>query len=191
MMFFMCVLITSIYVILPAAFVAFYMAPSVRETFQVRDPVPRWTDACPLPVLGLSLMMAYGAVFGLLGSLANASVMPLFGVLITGLPGFLIMLAFCLLWGWLAWHFFKLDTRVWWPTIIVVLVLAASNAITFWNVGMIEFLEKMGTPERDLNIFRGQKMFAREWIVGMSLVTSAAFLAYVIWIRKYLKKPNV
>jgi hypothetical protein len=50
------------YVVLPLFFVLFLRSGSVRFTFEASDPVPRWTDRCPGPVLSMILTLAYCAV---------------------------------------------------------------------------------------------------------------------------------
>lgn len=49
-----------IYVVLPGVWFLFYRSPHVKATCEAHDPVPRWTDACPLPVLTVSLWLALG-----------------------------------------------------------------------------------------------------------------------------------
>jgi len=39
-----------IFVLVPAVWTFFYSSRHVKATCEARDPVPRWTDACPLPV---------------------------------------------------------------------------------------------------------------------------------------------
>ncbi len=40
-----------ILVLLPTVWVCFYQSKNVKATCEARDPVTRWTDHCPLPVL--------------------------------------------------------------------------------------------------------------------------------------------
>src|ERR1017187_4823253 len=44
-----------IFVVVPAVWTFFYNSRHVKATCEARDPVTRWTDACPLPVLPLCL----------------------------------------------------------------------------------------------------------------------------------------
>jgi hypothetical protein len=44
-----------LFLILPAIWTFFYHSRHVKATCEARDPVTRWTDACPLPVLGFCL----------------------------------------------------------------------------------------------------------------------------------------
>jgi len=53
-------------VLAPIAFVVFYSRKDVSETVRHRDPIERWTDQTPLPVLGASVVLAMGALYLLL-----------------------------------------------------------------------------------------------------------------------------
>src|SRR5262245_58905710 len=65
-------------VALPAALVFFHRSPHVKATCEMRDPVNRWTDACPLPVLGVALMLWFGAAMLSGFPIAYRGVMPFF-----------------------------------------------------------------------------------------------------------------
>src|ERR1700690_823737 len=80
------------FVLVPAVWTFFYNSRHVKATCEARDPAPRWTDACPLPVLGFSLWTWVAVPTMLFMSLTGLAVMPCFGVFVSGLPGAL----FCL-----------------------------------------------------------------------------------------------
>ena len=81
-----------IYILLPAVFLFFYHRASVRATCQRRDPQIRWTDRCPMPVLALSILLAWGAACCLFSMVAYRGVMPLFGVFASGTAGAVVIL---------------------------------------------------------------------------------------------------
>ena len=70
-------------VAVPIAFVVFYSRKDVAETVHHRDPLQRWTDRTPLPVLGASVVLALGSLYFLLVGLTNP-VFPFFGRYLTG-----------------------------------------------------------------------------------------------------------
>ena len=74
-----------IYVLIPGILFLFYRSDTVRATCEARDPVTRWTDRCPLPVLSVSIFVAFGAAMALVIA-ATYAVYPLFGVVLFGLP---------------------------------------------------------------------------------------------------------
>ena len=52
-----CLMFGFFFIALPAVWIFFYKSRHVKATCEARDPVTRWTDACPLPVLGLCLWL--------------------------------------------------------------------------------------------------------------------------------------
>ena len=68
------------FVILPAVWTFFYNSRHVKATCEARDPVTRWTDACPLPVLGFCLWLAFSVPMMLIMPIAGHGVMPFFGI---------------------------------------------------------------------------------------------------------------
>jgi hypothetical protein len=42
---------------MPIGFIVVFTRPSIREAFETLDPTPRWTDRCPLPLLGLAFVL--------------------------------------------------------------------------------------------------------------------------------------
>ena len=86
------------FVILPAVWTFFYNSRHVKATCEARDPVMRWTDACPLPVLAICLWSIVSAPMMLIMPITGRCVMPFFGTFLTGIPGALFCLAVAALW---------------------------------------------------------------------------------------------
>jgi hypothetical protein len=68
-----------IYILLPGVFLVLCHRESVHATCQRRDPMTRWTDRCPMPVLALSILLAFSVV-SMSWVVPYGCVMPLFGV---------------------------------------------------------------------------------------------------------------
>src|SRR6185312_5588971 len=51
------------YGLIPGTMVLFYGSQNVRLTCEHHDPVIRWTDRCPPPVLGACLVHAFGILY--------------------------------------------------------------------------------------------------------------------------------
>lgn len=173
------------FVALPGAMVLFYRSPDVKATCAARDPVPRWTDTCPPPVLAAALWIGAGALFLLTMPLLYRSVVPWFGILLSGAPATLILLI-CAAFGlYLAWATYRLQMAGWWASLGAFALLSASAAATLVRVDLMEVYRSLGYPEeqiaqiRDLGFFTGR--IAALW-TGLSFF---AFLLYLLWIRKY------
>ena len=91
------------FVLVPAVWTFFYNSRHVKATCEARDPVTRWTDACPLPVLGFCLWMLVAVPMMLFMPLTGHGVMPFFGMFLSGLPGALFCLVIAAIWGYAAW----------------------------------------------------------------------------------------
>jgi hypothetical protein len=72
-----------IYIIIPGGLFLFYRSSHVKRTCEMLDPVDRWTDRCPLPVLALCLVSAFGGAM-MLGMMAAIKAFPLFGLFVSG-----------------------------------------------------------------------------------------------------------
>ena len=77
---------------------------------------------CPLPVLAMCLWLAFSVAMMLLMPVTGMSVMPFFGMFITGLPGALFCLAIAAVWGLAAWWLYQLDERGWWLIFIALCI---------------------------------------------------------------------
>jgi hypothetical protein len=186
----MLVVFGVIFVILPAAWVFFYKSRHVKATCETRDPVPRWTDACPLPVLGFCLWLALGVPMMLVMPLTGHCVMPFFGMFLTGLPGGLFCIAVAAIWGYSGWSLYKLEPRGWWLILIVLCVFMVSGLLTFMRHDVVEMYELMAYPKAQIE--QMQKMGLMEgnsmlWLMAFSVLP---FLGYLLFIRKFLHRTS-
>jgi hypothetical protein len=182
----MVVFMAMFYVILPGLLVLFYSGRDVKATCEHRDPRIRWTDKCPLPVLGMSLMCAVWAV-SLLSMGAYGWVMPFFGTILSGLPGAGVTVALMLLLAYAAWGLYKLDIKAWWCVLMLNIVWLVSTVLTFTRVGFQAFYDKMNLPAQQLEQVQ---QFSRLWehIMYVPMVIWLVLIvAYLVYIRRYFK----
>jgi hypothetical protein len=177
------------FLLLPGVLLLFYRSPHVKATCDARDPVPRWTDACPLPVVALSLMMAFGALSVLPMLLLYHSVMPFFGRLVTGAPATFLLLAMTALWSYLAWATYKLQPRAWWVAVILYGVLIASAILTFWRVDLAEMYRLMGYPEQQIEQIQRSGILDGPYLALICTAIGIPTLGYMIWVKKYFRRP--
>jgi len=161
--------LTVLYVVLPGIFLSVYGSADVRATFEARDPVSRWTDRCPTPVLGLCLFLLYLAV-GLLfveraAAWSVAALLPI-----------------------LAWMAYRLRPWAWW-SILGVWLLGAWSAWSFFTRPFVaqELYQKMGLlPDQIADLEKiGLAPFLQspEVKLFVSLFFFGA-LVYLLWVRK-------
>jgi hypothetical protein len=175
------------FVLVPAIWTYFYGSRHVKATCETRDPVTRWTDACPLPVLALCLWLAFSAPMMLAMPLMGHGVMPFFGMFLTGLPGTLFCLAIATLWAYAAWLLYKLDVRGWWLILAALVVFMASTVLTYARHDIIEMYQLMGYPQAQMEqmqktgLLTGNRM---AWLMSFSMLP---YLGYLLFIKKYFR----
>jgi MFS family permease len=176
------------FVILPGLLVLFYRSPHVKATCETRDPVTRWTDACPLPVLALSLFLAYGALWMVVMLFVYHAVMPFFGCLLSGLPGGILILAIIALWVYCAWAIYHLKAAGWWIALIAFGAILVSAVLTFARIDLMDMYRLMGYPEQQIEQLQRFTYFTgRNMLVLMSM-SSLPFLGFLLYVKKYFRR---
>ena len=175
------------YVIIPASLVLFYGSKNVKATCEFRDTKVRWTDKCPLPVLGLSLMFGFWAV-SMLFTVCYGCAIPFFGSILTGLSGAGVVLLVTLLAGYVAWGTYRLSINAWWCAVLLIIGWALSAAITFSRVNIMDFYEKMNFPEQQLDAMK-QFSISQDYMVLFLVLWAAAFMGYLLYTRRYFVRP--
>jgi hypothetical protein len=177
-----------VFLILPAAWTFFYNSRHVKATCEARDPVVRWTDACPLPVLGLCLILLPALPMMLIMPFAGHWALPFFGTFLTGAPCSILSVAVAAIWGYSAWALYKLEQRGWWLILIAMLLYAVSTIITFARHDMMDFYRLMDFPQAELDQMQksgflqiGKHM---PWLMALFM---APFLGYLIFIKRYMR----
>ncbi len=179
---FTAVFMLIVYIVIPGALFLFYRSPHVKRTCEVRDPVERWTDRCPLPVLALSLPMGIGG-FGVLCVMAWFHVVPVFGVFLAGGAG---LLATGLIGGlllYLARGFYRLQVQAWWIALGMLVLGEISALVTFLRADLGEMYLKMGLDQRAAAM-SGQ-LVAQPAFKWMTLLSILPWLLWLLCIRHY------
>jgi hypothetical protein len=176
-----------IFVILPAVWTFFYNSRHVKATCETRDPLTRWTDACPLPVLGFCLWLAFSVPMMLIMPIAGHAVMPFFGIFLTGLPGAMLCLAIAALWIYAAGSLYKLEPRGWWLILIALCVFMVSALLTFARHDVMEMYRLMGYPEAQIEQMQKSGLLVGNRMMWLMAFSVLPFLGYLLFIRKFLR----
>jgi|GEM_PF-242501 len=175
-----------IYVVLPAIWTFFYSSRHVKATCEARDPVTRWTDACPLPVLAICLWMVISVPMMLAAPLVGRGVMPFFGMFLTGVPGTFFCLVVAAIWGYAAWSLYRLEQRGWWLILIAFCVFMVSGILTFARHDVLEMYRLMGFPDLQIEQIQKTGVLAGNSLAWMMAFFALPFLGYLLFIKKYL-----
>ncbi len=173
-----------IYIIIPGSFILFYGSKNTKATCEHRDPVVRWTDKCPLPVLVMTLMSGCCAAclpfMGLYGW-----TVPFFGTIVTGVAGAGIALIFLVLLVYITRGLYRLDMKAWWCATGLTVLWGASCTITFSRITLMEFYEKMNFPAQQLEIMRKMSFTQSHSLTYACLFWVIVVLAFLIYTRRY------
>jgi hypothetical protein len=177
-----------IFVLLPAIWVWFYQSKNVKATCEARDPIMRWTDRCPLPVLAISLWLGVGSLMMLAVPFAWRSVLPFFGIFVFGVGGTILYILIALIWAYAAWATFKLQIRGWWLAVITFCLFTVSNVITYFYHDITEMYRLIGFPEQQIAMIEQLGVFKRNFMSWSCLILAVPFIAYLLFIRRYFQR---
>ncbi len=172
-------------VLLPLIWGLFYSGKNVKATCEARDPKPRWTDRCPLPVLAVSLWLAFSMLSMLLMPMFHSAA-PVFGVILSGTAGSIFYLFLAAVWGYSAWALYHLDRRGWCVIFIALVLLCVSHVITYSQHDLGEVYAKMGYPPAQIDQMRKLGFTGGTTLVWISLLSVVPLLGYLLYIRKFL-----
>jgi len=176
------------FVMVPGIGAFFYSSRHVKATCEARNPAVCWTDGCPLPVLACSLWLAFGAAMMLILPLTSHSVMPFFGIFLTGVLGTLSYLTVAAIWGYAAWALYELQGWGWWLITIGLCLYLASTLITFSRHDVVEMYRLMGYPEAQIQLLQRSNLLAGSGMMWMMVFCMVPWLAYLIFIKRYFRR---
>ena len=183
------IVLISIFLIgVPLAFLLFYRREDFEQTVKHRDPVERWTDRCPLPVLAASLLFAWACPYYLLMSFTTPLI-PLFGKYLTGLPGAAGCLLLAALDAFLAYSLFRLQSTGWWIAMTALTLRTASAIVTYARGDLLQAYSKMGWKDAQLQMMSESPIFRSHLILWWSVGFLLAFVGYMFWIKRYFNLP--
>ncbi len=173
-------------VVVPIAYVVFYSRTDVAETCRHRDPVERWTDRTPLPVLGACVVLVTGALYLLLTGMTTP-IFPFFGRYLTGIPGAACMIGMAALDAYLAVALFRLQVAGWWIASFTVPLRLLSMAVTYARADMMQAYSRMGMSDAQLQMLNSNPMFRGHILLWWSLISMLFFFGYLLWLKRYFK----
>ena len=176
-------------VVVPIAFVVFYSLKDVAETCRHRDPVERWTDRTPLPVLFASVVLFTGAMYLLVTGITTP-LFPFFGRYLTGVAGAACFLAMGALDVYLAIALFRLQSAAWWIAICTLAIRLFSMALTYARADMMTAYSKMGMSDAQLQMMNSSPMLRGHVLLWWSLLSMVFFFGYLLWLKRYFKAPS-
>jgi hypothetical protein len=171
-------------VLLPLTFILFYRRADVKATVEMLDPVPRWTDPIPIPLLGFASWMALGAVSVLASSLMYRA-LPLGGIMLSGWVAKLIMLFFAVLMMWIAYGSIRRLPPAWWSAIGLLVLGVVYGVVFITRMDYERWNDALGMPNDPRSIEMMRNMYSGPFFwVWMGLIW-AVYLGFVLYLRRY------
>jgi len=181
------VVLGIIYLLIPLILVLFYRSPHVKATCESHDPVTRWTDRVPLPILAVVIGMAFAALSVVIS--LSYGIVPLFGVILTGAPATIVLLGFAGLCAYLAVQLYRQKRSAWWTSVFFIIFGIANAAVTFSRVDLEKLYEQMGIMTPQLRAMHLSDLAHDPGLWCVIGVSWLAALAYLIWTRKFFDAP--
>jgi len=181
------VIIGVFLVAVPAVLVFFYGSRHVKATCESRDTARRWTDACPLPVLAVACWLWFGGATMLSLPFAYNGVMPLFGTLVSGPTGVIVVIALAAVWLWLGVMWYQIKVAGWWGLAVAIALLGLSSYITFSRLDMLEMYQKMGYPAAQIDLIRKQGLTSNQFVLWISTAWLPLLLGYMLWVKRLFR----
>jgi hypothetical protein len=178
-------------ILVPLVGLLFYRSPHVKATCEARDPVKRWTDRCPLPVLAVSLWLGICVPILLVMPISFRGVLPFFGVLLSGWVGSLGYLALAALWAWCAVALYRLDVRALWVTILTILLFSVSNVVTYTQHDIFEVYRLMGYPADQIEMMKSMPFLNSTTMAMWSILPMLPIVVYLLFIRHHFRGKSV
>ena len=174
------------YFVAPWLLMRFYRSRDVRLTFETRDPKPSWIDDLPQPVLVLSALLLFFVVV-LHIPLFFSGVFPLFGLLLTGIEGYVLIdvSIFCL--AGLAWGVLKLRSWAWWGALVYLSLLAVSVFVTFSQYSLLDILARLRFPPTEVEILDGLPFHGLHLALALG-VPLLITLGLLVYSRRYFRQ---
>jgi len=169
-------------VVFPMAGVAFYGLKSVQNTCERRNPDPGWTDRCPLPLLAMSFILILGSLSIFTGATTNYTVF-LFGHVISGFAGLLVMLFISLACGYVGWGAFTRRMHAWWGAYALILLTASSLMLTFSEMDMPNLYAHMGYSADQVHELQNVHLITPVTLTFISCMWGIMACIYLVWVR--------
>jgi hypothetical protein len=182
----MIVLFAVFFVLLPLAFLLFYRSRNVEETCRRRDPVERWTDRRPLPVIAVGLLAAVGSLYYLVISF-TAPLFPFFGRYLTGVPGGIGCLAVALVDVFIAVAILRLKIVGWWVAVIALIIRIASAAITYARADLMQAYARLGWSSDRLAAVSNNPLLRSHAFLWVSLLFMILYFGFLLWLKRYFR----
>ncbi len=173
-------------ILLPLVLILFYRSPHVKATVNEADPVPRWTDSHPVPLLIFAVWMGFGALSVLLSSFMYKAIPLIGGTMLRGLPMFLFMTAMATFLFWIAVGMLRRLRAAWWSAVVMLILGVAWGAFYLSVDDPIAMYEAMGMPVEPEQAKFTLAMYTSPFFIGWIAALWTGYLVFLLYLRRYI-----
>ena len=185
----MTVVFAFIYVIIPATLLWLFRGADVQATLEHYDLQSRWTDAVPIPVLGLCALLAICGLWALMS--ATQGWFAAFGVIMTGAAARLLSLVVAAAFAAACLLSFRRRPAGWWMAMALFVLLPLAWITTLLRHDMSDIYRSMGRGEAEVRAIESMQFMSS----GMIAISAAAFslgvLAFAWRVRRYFGEQEL
>jgi hypothetical protein len=177
-----------VYPVAPVALIRFYQGKNVQATFERTDPTPSWLDSIPLAVRVLcALLCLY--VLALHVMILLHGLFPLFGTLLSNLPGIVALDVVILVLVGLIWGLARMKVWSWWGTLITFGGLTVSSLVTLPRYTFGDILLLLSFPPLETAAFQNVP-FQSHHITAMAGVPLLVTVALVVFVKRHFRSRS-
>ena len=191
----MVIAILLVYPVIPLLMIWFYRTKNVLLTFNknknnVNQNNNNLVNKIPIIVKTISVLFIFFIIVFHIHFLFNGF-FPLFGKLLSGLNGFILIDIFIFLLGFLIWGLLRLKSWSWYGSIVYLIFLILSTAITLYKQNIQGLLSVMAFAPKEMEIINNITL--KDWqisiILGLSVIMPLIITMILLAINKrYFKK---
>jgi hypothetical protein len=104
------------------------------------------------------------------------SVVPFFGVLLSGAAARVLYILLAVVWMYCAWALYHLDRRAWWVVLVTIALFAVSNFITYSRHDIGEVYALMGYSPAQVEEVRKLGIFGKQMMPWYGLLFTVPFI---------------
>jgi hypothetical protein len=177
---------------LPLILLRFYINRNVRLTFETHDSQFYWTERRQQAVLVLAMLLFFYGVVAHVPLFFNG-IFPLFGVLLTGLPGITLTTGMILFLAVCTWGMLHGSAWAWWGTLLFLCTIIISMVVTLAPLSFQEIVAVLNLPPLETEVM--QNVPLRGWHISLFLsLPLAATFGLLIYTKSHsvsTKEPSV
>jgi len=178
------VLLALSYLAAPGLLIRFYRSRNVRLTFENKDQKSYGIEKLPLPILVLCSLYLFYSICLHIPVLFNG-VFPLFGTLVSGLQGILLLDASIMCLVLLTWGTLRASAWAWWGSVAFFGSMTFSSLFTLFKSSYADILAAMNFPPKEMELLGNAPLQGSHFAVFIGIPLLLTIAAIVLSKRHF------